>query len=270
MISRFTFVGVVYNNYHDTIDFCQSLSIIEKSGQFLTCVIVDNSDRDDIQKKIDSLSYQFEFVEVLRPPENLGYFGAFNYFFESEFYFSDNTIVLCNNDLIFEKTFCDRYLSSDYPDDVFVLCPDVVTVDGVHQNPHVRFPLAWYSKLKLDLYFSNYYIARFLRLFKACLPCYFRTKKNQASSAGYLHMGIGACYILRQSFLQRFSSLEFPHFLYGEEAYLSKQVHDAAGKLFYDPELKVLHKESATLSTLPSRITYDFGRDGYWRYRSFL
>ena len=82
-------------------------------------------------------------------------------------------------------------------------------------------------------------------------------------------MGIGACYVLLPSFLSRFRQLDFPHFLYGEEAYLTRQVHSAGGKLYYDPELKVQHKESATLSKLPKRTTYEFGRDGYWSYRTF-
>lgn len=82
-------------------------------------------------------------------------------------------------------------------------------------------------------------------------------------------MGIGACYVLLPAFLKKYKSLVFPHFLYGEEAYLSRQVHERGGLLFYDPDLVVLHKESATLSKLPKRTTYEFGRDGYWHYRGF-
>ena len=57
--------------------------------------------------------------------------------------------------------------------------------------------------------------------------------------------------------------------LFGEEAFLTKQVHDAGGKLYYDPKLVVRHKESATVSRLPSRRTYEFARTAYPDYRKF-
>lgn len=270
MTPGFTFVGVVYNNYEDTFDFCNSLADMVSGGSRLICVLVDNSDRLEVQEKIDSLAVDFPFIKVLRSGLNLGYFGAFNCFFESEFFEREDIVVLCNNDLIFERDFCEKFLRARYPDDVFVVCPDVITVDGVHQNPHVLKPWGKIARLKLDLYFTHYYLACVLRWVQRCLHGLGGGKKRvESSPPGYLHMGIGACYLLLPAFLRRFSSLDFPHFLYGEEAYLTRQVHSADGKLYYDPDLKVLHKESATLSKLPSRVTYEFGREGYWHYRDF-
>jgi GT2 family glycosyltransferase len=157
-----------------------------------------------------------------------------------------------------------------YPDDVFVVCPDVITIEGVHQNPHVLKPRTTMQRLKLDLYFSHYYVACILLYFKRLLsPLFKKTNTIYYSKAGYLHMGIGACYILLPVFLSKFKHLDFPHFLYGEEAYLSLQVRNAGGALFYDPSLRVQHKESATLSKLPKIKTYHLGRDGYWSYRKF-
>ena len=270
MSARFVFVGVVYNNYYDTVDFCQSLSQMAFNRDRLVCFLVDNSDAKEIQNGIDSLVIEFPFVKILRPGNNLGYFGGFNFFFDSPFFDLNDIVVLCNNDLIFDREFCEKYFLNIYPNDVYVVCPDVVTVDGVHQNPHVMAPLGLLARLKLDLYFTHYYVACLLRWVQRGLIYLFGSKKRtEPSSPGYLYMGIGACYILLPTFFDKFSRLEFPHFLYGEEAYLAKQVHSAGGKLYYDPRLKVLHKESATLSKLPSRVTYEFGREGYWHYRSF-
>lgn len=269
-MARFVFVGVVYNNYQDTLDFCQSLADIVSGGSRLVCILVDNSDQLEAQERVDSLAVDFQFVKILRSGRNLGYFGAFNYFFESKFFEREDIVVLCNNDLVFSREFCERYLCARYPNDVFVVCPDVITVDGVHQNPHVLTPWGRAARLKLDLYFTHYYMACFLKRVQRFLQRLGGGKKRvEPYPPGYLHLGIGACYILLPAFLRRFSRLDFPHFLYGEEAYLTRQVHSAGGKLYYDPNLKVLHKESATLSKLPSRITYEFGREGYWHYRNF-
>lgn len=267
---NFTFVGVVYNNYQDTFDFCRSLAEMVLGESRLICILVDNSDRRDIQEEVDSLAVEFSFVKILRPSQNLGYFGAFNYFFDSELFNSKDIVLLCNNDLVFDSEFCKNFLCARYPEDVFVVCPDVITVDGVYQNPHVLTPWGRIARLKLDLYFTHFYMACLLKGGQRCLHRLgFGKKRVESSAPGYLHLGIGACYVLLPDFLNKFSRLDFPHFLYGEEAYLTKQVHSVGGKLYYDPSLKVLHKESATLSKLPSRTTYEFGREGYWHYRDF-
>ena len=84
-----------------------------------------------------------------------------------------------------------------------------------------------------------------------------------------IHMGIGACYILPSVYFDFIKRLDYPFFLYGEEAFFSQQIHTAGGTLFYDSSLSVLHAESATLSKLPSRMTYEYARQGYPTYKKF-
>lgn len=269
-MNKLTFVAVVYNNYSDTVDFIDSLNGQIRPGEGVNCIIVDNSDNSEVRDNLDRMAAAHPFLSVLRPSSNVGYFGAFNYYFDNNPTEPSETVVLCNNDLIFSAEFVETIRSKQYADDVFVVCPDVVTLDGVHQNPHVLKPRTGLQRLKLDLYFSNYYIACGLRIVQRLIQPFLKSKKrDKPSQPGYLHMGIGACYVLLPSFLSKFRHLDFPHFLYGEEAYLSKQVHTAGGRLYYDPALKVQHKESATLSKLPKRTTYEFGRDGYRSYRTF-
>jgi GT2 family glycosyltransferase len=266
---KYEFVTVVYNNSKDTHDFLESLSSMHCNGD-VSCVIIDNSDVDNIINEIKKLELIFPFVKVLNSGENLGYFGAFNYYFKNSHLFDGDIVLLCNNDLIFCNDFLLNFEKSTYPENVFVVCPDVITLDGVHQNPHVLKPRTKIQRIKLDLYFTHYYVACILIFIKKISGLNSKKSKvHSYSNPGYLHMGIGACYVLLPTFLDKFKYLNFPHFLYGEEAYLTEQVHNAGGALYYDPALKVQHKESATLSKLPKRKTYQFGRDGYWSYRKF-
>lgn len=263
------FVAVVYNNYADTVNFCNSIeSNISIANQLkINCYIVDNSDNNEFILKIKKLADVYDFVKIIRPPKNIGYFGAFNFFFESEYFNSNNDLVLCNNDLVFSNDFCEKYIDSSYPSDAMVICPNVITKDGFHQNPHLKNKMGILNKLKLDLYFSNFYIASFLAKIKK----YFSLNKgDNISDSGYIHMGIGACYILRVGFLSKGNKLCYPHFLYGEEAYFSNQIHAMGGKLYFDNRLFVRHEESATLSKIPSRITYEYARNGYKSYRKYL
>ena len=272
MSRRFVFVSVVYNNYDDTLDFCKSLMqmAIEKEG--LVCFLVDNSDSTGIQERIDSLVFNFSFVKVLRSGRNLGYFGGFNYFFDSQFFDSSDTVVLCNNDLVFDRNFCQRFLVGSYPDDVFVVCPDVVTMDGVHQNPHHLKPITAFEKFKFDLYFSHYLFAVVLLWIKGGSRLLMRETEHFAPELKpcEINQGVGACYVLLPTFFKRIDRLFFPWLLYGEEACLSWQVRSSGGRLWFDPELVVWHAESATLSKLPKRTTYEYGRQSYWGLRKLI
>lgn len=266
---KITFVAVVFNNFEFINDFCKSIEC-QLGGGDIHCVVVDNSSDASYSAEVSSLQRLYSFVSILKPLTNLGYFGAFNFFFENYKCGQDEIVVLCNNDLIFDKEFVCNLIEAKYNSDVCVVCPDVITFDGFHQNPHVLKPRNLIQRLKLDLYFLNFGLAKILLLVKFLFELIFGSIKDKSpTKACYLHMGIGACYILLPSFLSRFKKLEYPHFLYGEEAYLSRQVHSGGGRLFYDPNLKVLHKEGGTLSKLPNRVTYNYGKQGYWFYRKF-
>ncbi|MBU3602778.1 hypothetical protein [Polynucleobacter sp. AM-25C3] len=238
-------------------------------GFFLECIIVDNSDHPEFFLQIKALENKFNFVKVIRPGVNTGYFGAFNFVFKNDLIDLNSLVVICNNDLVFNSLFCDCLLKSHYPKDVFVVCPDVVTTDGYHQNPHLVAPLSFMGRLKLDLYFSNYYLALcMISIYKIFnLSRFKRNHGKHISVPMYLHMGIGACYVLTRNFFSKFTELNYPYFLYGEEAFLSSQVHAAGGRLFYDPNLVVEHNESATLSKTPKKTAYKYARDGYCEYR---
>jgi GT2 family glycosyltransferase len=275
MKNNFYVFSVVYNNVSDTITFCESLATqINNSSFKLNCCLIDNSTDKEISNKLDRLILNYDFITILRPAYNLGYFGAFNFGLAANFHKNSDYTLLCNNDLVFLKDFFFKLSLKNYSNDIFSICPDIVTFDGVHQNPHVIKPLNLIGRFKLDLYFSNYYIACFLNILKKPLStiCNLMATSTNINSDLHpidIHMGIGACYIVPTFFLNKEKKLIYPFFLYGEEAFFSKQIHDAGGRLIYDADLFVLHAESATLSKLPKRITYNYAREGYSTYRKF-
>ena len=83
-------------------------------------------------------------------------------------------------------------------------------------------------------------------------------------------MGIGACYVLMPEFLEKIGALDASVFLYGEEALLAGQLNRANAKTYYDPNLKVSHRESAALSKIPSRKVYEFAKESYPKYKEYL
>lgn len=267
MMQTYIFVVVVYNNYDDTRELLESLKACTNCNFIIRCELIDNSENTEIVSKIKKLSQKFNFVNVHKTQQNIGYFGAFNYFLKNYTTGNDETIILCNNDLTFNCDFCVQLYKNRYPEDVLAVCPDVVTFDGVHQNPHVAKPLGLLSRSKLDLYYSTYWIARLLTPFRK-IKCIFNNNRDNGNLApGYLFMGIGACYVLLPRFFHYFKVLDYPYFLYGEEAYFSNQVHSVHKQIYFDPALMVSHKESGTLMHVPSQKKYEYARSGYWTYR---
>jgi GT2 family glycosyltransferase len=178
--------------------------------------------------------------------------------------------VICNNDLEFHPLFCSELLSLAQDDRVFAICPDVVTSDGKHQNPHLLESVPAFRRFQFDVYFSHFYIACVLlfirRLFRRLLVA----QRPSIQERREIHMGVGACYVLTENYFAHFENLECPVFLYGEEVFMSEQIHSKGGVLMYEPRLKVNHAESAALSRIPKRARYEYERKSYPLYRSLM
>jgi GT2 family glycosyltransferase len=233
------------------------------------CVIVDNSTDDQDAAACERLAEKYSWVSYIRAPSNLGYFGGLNFGLEIANFSDSEYIILCNNDLEFDDDFCERLSQKTFNTNVLSVCPDVITADGIHQNPHILKKINWKRRFQFDVFFSHYYMSLILLLI-------LRVIRPVKSSPPLLregcetHMGVGACYVLTPNFFKRFKKLNYPFFLYGEEAYFADQIHSVGGVLWFDPDLHVRHAESATLSKVPNRTAYEFARSGYPDYRKLL
>jgi hypothetical protein len=270
-IPKIVYVCVNFNGFLDTTKFIESVFFQVGNGEFfeLECVVVDNTPDMVDSKDLLRILQEKQGGRYIASPDNLGYFGGLNHGLSLIPMEGVNFVVVGNNDLIFDPQFTLELIKQKYEPRVMVICPDVVTKDGVHQNPHVLKRIGFFRRLRIDLYFSNYYVAqvlskvmRIVSLVKAPLP-----PPRQGCE---IHMGIGACYVLGPLFLKNFKRLVYPFFLFGEEAYISKQVHSKCGILWFEPRLQVYHQCNASLSKIPKRIAYNFARDGYPSYRKLL
>ena len=82
--------------------------------------------------------------------------------------------------------------------------------------------------------------------------------------------GIGACYVLTPCFFQHYQRLDDRVFLWGEEALLSHQVESAGGSTLYDPSIRVIHCESASVRFIQKRERYEIVKASYKIYKPYL
>ena len=270
-MKKIEFICVNFNNSDYTKSFCESLKLQIGLGLdfSIRCIVVDNSTDAGDAAVLMEYTKKHSWIVYERVSENLGYFGGLNHGLTLLDESGNDYVAICNNDLFFESEFCKKLASKRYSENVFSVCPDVITNDGIHQNPHILNRISWSRRLQFDLYFSHYYLARLMSwALRIVRPV--KSSPSQPPTGCVVHMGIGACYVLTVEFMKRFNKLNYPHFLYGEEAYFSDQIHSAGGILWFDPDLIVHHAESATLSKVPKRTAYEFSKSGYPSYRKML
>ncbi|MGN5352842.1 glycosyltransferase family 2 protein [Ralstonia sp. L16] len=163
---KIAFICVDYNGYDCTRKFCDSLE--QQAGKdddfLLTCVVVDNCPQGEASAQLSDMVASRKWAVYLPSEKNVGYFGGLNLGLTSIDSDGWDFVVICNNDLEFDVDFCKKLISARYSDAVFAVCPDVVTRDGFHQNPHLLHRIGLLRRFQFDLYFSNYWMARFLSL----------------------------------------------------------------------------------------------------------
>lgn len=270
-IANIQFISVNFNNAAYSKQLLASVERQRGRDNTFTvkCVIVDNSTNDADAEECEAVTRPYPWVEYVHSTSNLGYFGGLNAGLGISQANTTSYVVVCNNDVAFSEDFCDTLSKRQYSNNVLAVCPDVITRDGLHQNPHIYRRISWLRRFQFDVYYSHYYMSRLLAgVLRVIRPV--KSSRWQPEQACETHMGVGACYVLTAGFMKRFDHLSYPHFLYGEEAYISDQIHAAGGILWYDPDLRVDHAESAALSKVPKRTTYEYERSGYPDFRKML
>lgn len=247
-------------------------SLREIRGHEIHVVVVDNASEPSDVAALKTL--EDPLTTVVRLEQNLGYFAGLNagIRYLREVNPGLNWMVVGNNDLEFPGDFCDRLEQiipelSQYP----VVSPDIVTMDGEHQNPHVLSGISKIRELFYDLYYSNYQIGLLVHaLAKKFRRFSKRTDELHWESPGLIYQGHGSAYILGPRFFEIFGELWAPTFLMSEEFFLSKQLSDKGFAVYYDPRICVRHLWHATLDSLPSRRRWEFARDAHRVYRRYV
>jgi GT2 family glycosyltransferase len=237
-------------------------------------VVVDNnSDRENVDA-LRNLAIEFQQVELILNKDNLGYFRGLNAGIKHlrSTQPEIDIMVVGNNDLVFPADFADslvRNLSAleKYP----VVSPDIITLDGVHQNPHVINGISKFRELIYDLYYWDYYLAIAIRqLAKLTSKFTSRPDSTRHHVAQEIYIGLGACYVLGPVFFHHFEELWAPTFLMHEEFFLSKQLNEKGLRIYYEPSIKVLHHFQVSTSSLGDKKAWEIARDAHKVRRQYL
>lgn len=262
------FICVNYNNSKVTMDYIFNVIEINKTHDVKIIVVDNASQEDDLHNlSIHITDLKNENVILLKSNSNLGYFKGLNLGIKWALLNGYNQYqIVGNNDLEFFPDFLNNLEHLELKKNELILSPDIITIEGIHENPHVIYRMSFLRKLKYDIYFFNYYLGKLITKFYSAE----RKPKAFDPERKYIHMGNGALYVLTPNFFLHFDKLWDDVFLYGEEAILAGQVISVDGKILYEPLLKCNHNESSTTSKMESKHKYKVIQSSYKIYKKYL
>ena len=268
---KIPFICVNYNSEEETKKYITNVLQLSLTNNAFV-IVIDNSPAENSFQILNSFVKQNRFnseqVVVLKK-ENRGYFQGLNdgIIYAKSVGIDNSFYVVGNNDIIFKEDFIDELLKIELDSKTLVLAPDVITTEGSHENPHVVHKMSFLRKFKYEIYFSNYYLAKFLQKIRGSDD---RPFKEYDPNRKEIYMGIGALYILTPNFFNHFEKLSEDVFLYGEEAILTGQISSVKGKIIYEPSLVCYHNESSTTSKMESKSKYKIIQKSYKIYKKYL
>lgn len=266
---KITYVCTNYNNSAFTVAAVASLA--KNEGHDLRVYVVDNASHSEDVELLRGLARENSIVRVISNPVNVGYFAGLNLGIAAARRDdpSADWIVAGNNDLEFPADFCDRLERQQheycrYP----VISPDVVTLDGHHQNPHVISHISTVREIFYDLYYLNYYLGQLIYKVAKLFPrATRRGDEDNWQTARPIYQGHGSCYLLTPRFFEQFSNLWAPTFMMSEEFFLSLQLKKVGEQVFYSPAISVTHHWHGSLQAVPSKRRWTMARDAHREYR---
>ena len=250
---KFVFLILHYKNSDVTIQCVDSIIHCFGTGSF-EIVIVDNASNNGSYETLQERFSGKSYIHFLHNEKNLGYAAGNNVGFRyAKKELKADWICLANNDVIFEDSaWIDKVTAYYKTSSYYVLGPDIVTREGVHQNPFRAYTASrinvcknlihdiivyWALKLKLQRKINNNVMSR-QELNK---QDWAHTDDN---FQGVLH---GSCLVFSPDYLAEFDGLYGGTFLYCEEEILCYILKKLGYRYVYCSDVQVIHCHATSL-----------------------
>lgn len=246
------FVVLHYCQLQVTLDCIGSL--LNLNGEPLI-VVVDNASPDGSGKLLKEKFQGNKNVHVILNNENLGFATANNIgYIYAKKELGANVIIVINNDtLIKDVSFIERLLTSSLLNKYHIVAPDIITLNGTHQNPFAKKALSYKECLsnlrKLHLLQLLYSIP-VLGDIKAKVKLSPKSRQNESEYIQEMIVPHGAAIVYTPLWVKNEEFAYYPGtFMYLEEEILYYYILKQNYRTIYFPELKFFHLEDVSTNT---------------------
>lgn len=224
-------IPVILLNYNSTNDCRKCISHLQKqTGVDLEIIVVDNCSREENRVAIEKLCQEVKCTFIANS-RNAGYNAGNNvglkYAAEKGYEYA----LIANPDMEFPQTDTIIKMISiiENAEDIVALGTDIITKEGIHQNPRLYKQQKWYKSFN--------WIFDFIKISENKVPSWIE-KPNISHYCNGLN---GCCLLLRLSFIKHIGYFDERIFLYGEEAIFARQVESSSRKMYYASNIQVVH-----------------------------
>jgi GT2 family glycosyltransferase len=265
MNKKLIFIFVHHNNSNLVKSLIESIEYMNDIKNF-EIHIADSGSRNEELNYLKNINKIFSLHQF----ENLGYFNCINKVLE--IINKDNSyIVIGNEDLIFDINFYNTFRNNILSYQKYeLICPSLITIDGVSQNPHVIKSIKLFRKFVYNLYYSYYPLARLIMFITSKSKLFKRNDTRQNFKSGLIHMCHGSCFILTPYFLKYFNFILAPEFLCHEEAFLRKQLNLINGRIYFDSSLIVNHYDNTSCKKFPKPDFWKISSKSFFRIKNVI
>ena len=261
-------ITVNFRHAECTLQFLKSASGMDGFGN-CRLVVVDNNSGDGSAERIRNAASEFSIVELIASSSNRGYFGAAKWALDRHLarHTVPDWVIVCNNDIVFDRpTFLNRLLAHD-PRSVGVLAPAIMSrLTGFDSNPMILRRPGRVRKLRYRFLVSTYYVAwltqwlaPFVRKGRRRLHA---GRRNRRDFPTRIYAPHGSFLIFSRRYFEEGGFIDDGCFLYGEEISVAETCWRLGLPVIHDPELKVSHNDSQTTGRMLTRSSYRLQREG--------
>ena len=225
-------IATILLNYNSADDCKKCIGyLLQQQGVEQEIIVVDNCSRNEEKNAIE-LFCQENGITFIANSINSGYNAGNNvglrYAAEQGYEYA----LIANPDMEFpQPNYIDKLLQPMIDDKEIVVCgSDIITPEGVHQNPKKR------KEDKLASYF-NWITDVFRGNNKNNVPIWTETPAISKEC----HCLNGCCFLIRINFIKNAGFFDEETFLYGEEPILGALVENNEKKMYYTADTYAVH-----------------------------
>ncbi len=225
-------IAVIILNYNSSADCRKCIGFLKRQeGVEAEIVVVDNCSPHQGEQEIIKQLCAEQDCTFIQANENRGYNAGNNiglrYAAEKGYKYA----LIANPDMEFTQTDYLRLMARamEQDEDIVACGSDIVTLEGIHQNPMKRDG-SWYS--------SFGWIKGLLRRKKVANTYEFIDNYRDSHYCSKLS---GCCLMIRINFVKDIGFFDEHVFLYCEEAIISRQVERNGKRMYYLADIRAIH-----------------------------
>jgi N-acetylglucosaminyl-diphospho-decaprenol L-rhamnosyltransferase len=234
-------ISYVKNELEKIASNCIIIIVNNEASHDSNCLLVEELQAEliiDITNKPTDCNKIF----IIANNENLGFAKGNNlgvlfsnlHFQINYFLFSNNDIHFINNDVVEQLI-----KKIDSLPSIGMIGPKVIGLDGKNQSPEPYYPF-WKK------YILMYWVTPFIS--KSLKSKIFNLDYSQKAKEGIHYKVMGSFFLVRKDDFMSCGMMDPNTFLFAEEVILSERLKSINKKVYYYPEVAVIHEHSTTIS----------------------